>query len=103
VGRSLFGLEAELAVSATFGGRSIPVEHVASAFAQVARRNLVHLRGGHSRCFLANGGLFYIDHGCHPEYATAECTTPSEAVCHLLAGQRMVARLAALVRGEIGA
>jgi proteasome accessory factor A len=103
VARSLFGLEAELAVSATCGGTAVPVDHVAWAFAQAAQRTLVHLRGGRGRIFLANGGLFYIDHGCHPEYATAECTTPTDAVCHLLAGQRLVARLAAIARDELRA
>lgn len=53
--------------------------------------------------FLANGGLFYVDCGSHPEWATPECTTPSEAVCHLRAGERQVASLASLARDELGA
>jgi proteasome accessory factor A len=99
----LFGLEAELALGATTEGTSIPVDRAVDALARLAERKLVHLRDGGSRMYLANGSLFYVDHGHHPEIATPECTTPWEAVCHLLAGQRMVARLASLVREEIGA
>jgi hypothetical protein len=99
----LFGLEAELALGATTEGTSIPVEGAVAALARLAGRRLVHLRDEGSRMYLANGSLFYVDHGYHPEIATPECTTPWEAVCHLIAGQRMVAGLADLVRGEIAA
>jgi proteasome accessory factor A len=103
VGKRLFGLEAELAVSATRNGRALPAGTIVGALAQIAQRTLTHLSGGGSRMFLANGGLFYVDCGFHPEWATPECTTPSEAVSHLRAGERMVARLANLAREELEA
>lgn len=103
MGNRLFGLEAELAVSATRDGRALPTGAVVGALAQVAQRTLAYLPGGGSRMFLASGGLFYVDCGNHPEVATPECTTPSEAVCHLRAGERMVARLAGLARDELKA
>ena len=103
MGNRLFGLEAELAVSAIREGRALPTGAVVGALAQVAQRTLAYLPGGGSRMFLASGGLFYVDCGNHPEVATPECTTPSEAVCHLRAGERMVARLASLARDELKA
>jgi proteasome accessory factor A len=101
MGASLFGLEAELAVSARKNGASVPVADLVEALADVARRELTHLRGGGSRMFLANGALFYIDAGHHPEVATPECTTPWQAVSHLRSVERMVAGLAARVREEL--
>ena len=103
MGGSLFGIEAELAVSASARGRVIPVVDLAGALLRVAERTLVHLRGSGSRFFLSNGGLLYVDCGHHPEFATPECTTPAEAVCHLTAGQRTLTRLATLAGGELGA
>jgi proteasome accessory factor A len=53
--------------------------------------------------FLPNGGLLYVDVGCHPEVATPECTTPWEAVSQLRAGERTVHRLALLAAREVEA
>ncbi len=97
---SLFGLEAELAISARKGETAVPVMEAVQALAHLAERELVHLRGDGSRLFLANGSLFYIDAGCHPEVATPECETPWQAVCHLRGAERMIAGLAALMRKE---
>lgn len=94
----LFGLEAELALSLICGGRAIPTEHAVDALALVARRKLVHLPGQGNRMYLANGSLFYVDCGHHPEVATPECTTPWEAVSHLRAAERVVADLAGEMR-----
>jgi proteasome accessory factor A len=101
--RSLFGLEAELAVSATQGSRALPTDRLVERLRDVACRTLVHLPGGGSRLFLANGGLFYVDCGMHPEVATPECTTPEEALSHLRAGERLVLRLARAAAAEVGA
>ena len=97
---SLFGLEAELAISARKGGKAVPVTAAVEAFVEVAARELTFLRGDGSRMFLANGALLYIDAGMHPEVATAECTNPREAVCQLRGAERMVAQLAAHVCKE---
>ena len=101
--RSLFGLEAELAVSAPAPMGSDQDCDIVGAIARAADRTLVHLPGGGSnRWFLANGGLLYVDYGSKLEWATAECTTPWEAVAHFLAGQRLVLALGQLVRTELG-
>ena len=102
MGTSLFGLEAELAISARKGNARVPVSDLVEALDHVARRELPHLRGGGNRMFLANGALFYIDAGCHPEVATPECTTPWQAVSHLRSAERMIAGLASRVREEQG-
>lgn len=98
LGRCLFGLEAELAVSATAEGRAIAVGDIVGALAKSAERTLVHLKGASNGLYLANGSHMLVDIGEHLEIATAECTTPWEAVCQLRAGQRTVARLADLIR-----
>ena len=63
---------------------------------------LVHLRGTGDRLFLANGALFYVDVGGHPEVATPECETPWQAVSHLRAAERMLAGLGELMRKKHG-
>ena len=45
---------------------------MAQALFDVARRVLVHLRGTGDRLFLANGALFYVDVGGHPESGDAQ-------------------------------
>ena len=92
---SLFGLEAELAISARKGQTAVPVEDTVRALFDLAGRRLVHLRGEGSRMFLDNGSLFYIDAGSHPEVATPECVTPWQAVSYLRGAERVVANLAA--------
>lgn len=99
---SLFGLEAELALSTTTRGPAVPLDRAVSALVQRAQNKLVHLRGHGSRMYLANGSLFYVDCGLHPEVATPECTTPWEAVSHLRAAESMVAELAMALREELG-
>lgn len=50
---------------------------------------------------LGNGARLYVDHG-HPEYATPECTSASDAVRWELAGHAIVARAAALASERLG-
>jgi proteasome accessory factor A len=102
MGASLFGLEAELALSTT--GRNAPValDRAVGTLFRLAQDRLVYLRGCVSRLYLANGSLFYVDCGAHPEVATPECTTPWEAVSHLRAAESMVAKLAMALREELG-
>ena len=91
----LFGLEEELAVSASFpDGQPVPVEFLAGRLIGQACVRLPHLSGGGTRLFLANGSLLYVDCGSHPEVATPECTTPWEAVAHLRAAERTLAEVA---------
>ena len=98
----VFGLEAELAVSALRQGKSVSVHDTVYGLAEIAVRTLPHLPGGGSRMFLGNGSLLYVDCGDHPEVATPECSTPGEALCHLRAGERLVGQLAARLRAESG-
>lgn len=51
---------------------------------------------------LGNGGRFYVDHG-HPEYATPETTSATDALVWELAGDRLVAEAAALASARAGA
>jgi proteasome accessory factor A len=102
MGASLFGLEAELALSTT-GKHAVALELAVGSLFRLAQDRLVHLPGYGSRLYLANGSLFYVDCGAHPEVATPECTTPWEAVSHLRAAESMVARLAMDLRRELGA
>ncbi len=54
---------------------------------------LSSLNGDEDRLWLPNGGLLYIDQDLL-EYATPECASPVEALAHVLAGDREIARLA---------
>lgn len=44
--------------------------------------------------FLPNGGRLYVDLGSHPEYATAECRTVTDAVAQDRAGETIVRTMA---------
>ena len=95
----LFGLETEYAFAAT-GARGMPLsrEQCVNSFMQMACQRLPHLRGRHSSgIFLQNGARFYVDCGLHPELTTPECTSPTDAVRYVLAGERILCDLAAAV------
>ncbi len=98
----LFGLEAELALSTFTTGAPIPVARAVSVLEHLARSRLEHVCGVGNQCYLANGGLFHIDSGQHPEIATPECLTPVDAVAHLKAAERQVAQLLEPLRLELG-
>ena len=103
MGDRLFGMEAELAVSGRRGTDVIAPGHLVAQLAAVARRTLKGLSSANNRLYLGNGGVFYVDCGDHPEYATPECVTPAEAVSHLRAGERLVERLAHIAGEELAA
>jgi len=86
----LMGVETEYAVAG-------PGKHGEAAHALVreARSRLAHLPGHPAGIFLANGARLYMDTGSHPEYCTPECAHPSEAVRHVLAGERILEDLVA--------
>lgn len=50
--------------------------------------------GGSSNVFISNGSRLYLDVGSHPEYATAECSLPSELIASDKAGERIFGELA---------
>jgi proteasome accessory factor A len=56
----------------------------------------LHCTGNHD-VFTVNGSRVYVDVGLHPEVATAECSTPEEAVLFTRAGDRLLARAARIM------
>lgn len=89
------GAETEyaLAVVDRAGRRGDP-ESAARDLFELAKAHFPHLTSSDGQgVFLGNGGKFYIDVGCHPEYATPECSSPWELVRYTAAGDRIMARL----------
>ncbi|MBN1421533.1 MAG: proteasome accessory factor PafA2 family protein [Planctomycetes bacterium] len=99
----LFGMETEYALTA-FGRRAIRREEVISHILRDIAARHAHLpRPGPTGMFFANGGSFYIDYGSHPEMATPECTTPTDLVRYVLAGEKILSDAADRVAAETGA
>jgi hypothetical protein len=94
--KQLFGLETEYAFTALDAqGQSVDREATVDQLMHLARSTLPHLPDMHSSgMFLQNGSRFYVDAGPHPEFCTPECTTPWDAVRYVLAGEKILARLA---------
>jgi proteasome accessory factor A len=92
----LLGVETEYAVSGRDArGHPIPTHRLAEAVMRAARTTLPHLDDEFSSgVFLQNGGRLYVDAGQHPELTTPECSTPSEVVRYIVAGERIVLDLA---------
>jgi len=92
--RCLFGVETEYALG--------PAEHrgfILEKLLELAREKLRHLPGVRGcDLFLANGSRLYVDCGEHPELATPECTTPSEVVRYVLAGEMILDDLVSQIR-----
>jgi hypothetical protein len=99
----LFGIETEYAF-AVLGryGQPLSAEPLLLRLMDMARERLPCLGDEYSRgIFLANGARFYIDCGLHLEMTTPECTNPWDIVRYILAGEKMLDRLAAeLQAGE---
>jgi proteasome accessory factor A len=51
-------------------------------------------RARSTNTYLTNGSRLYLDVGSHPEYATAEARTPTEALLQDVAGERIMRHLA---------
>ncbi|MEC9059682.1 MAG: Pup--protein ligase [Actinomycetota bacterium] len=87
--RRIMGLENEYGVTCTIRGqrRLSPDEVARYLFRRVVSW------GRSSNVFLANGARLYLDVGSHPEYATPECDSVYEVVCHDRAGERILERL----------
>ncbi len=61
----------------------------------IARSRLVAVADAQSHgLYLQNGARFYVDAGSHPEYSTPECSSPTDVVRHVLAGERILRGLA---------
>lgn len=87
--RRIFGLENEYGVTCTLRGqrRLSPDEVARYLFRRVVSW------GRSSNVFLENGARLYLDVGSHPEYATPECDSIYDLVCHDKAGERILERL----------
>jgi len=99
----LMGFEQEMALCATKPGSASPdPDMLLNEISAIAGESLVHLRGmGEGGIFLANGGRLYVD--CQKyEYASPECSAPDEIVKYLLAGERILAKLASDLAEKIG-
>ena len=100
--QTLFGVETEYAcVPVVLADTDEGLVTVPDYLMERARRTLVHLPDRRSPgMFLGNGARFYVDCGSHPEYATPECDNPWDVVRHVLAGDRILASLAADVGSD---
>ena len=87
--RRIFGLENEYGITCTLRGqrRLSPDEVARYLFRRVVSW------GRSSNVFLANGARLYLDVGSHPEYATPECDSIYDVVCHDRAGERILEEL----------
>jgi proteasome accessory factor A len=91
VRRRVIGIENEYGVTYTDDGqrRLTPDEVARYLFRRVVSW------GRSSNVFLDNGARLYLDVGSHPEYATPECDSALQAVCHDKAGEQLLRELAA--------
>ena len=89
--RRIFGIETEYGITCTLRGqrRLTPDEVARYLFRSVVQW------GRSSNVFLDNGGRLYLDVGSHPEFATPECDSVSEACLYEMAGNRILNELVA--------
>ncbi len=87
--RRIIGLETEYGLRARRDGRILsPDEAGHLLFVPLARSR------GATSAFLPGGGRLYLDVGSHPEYATPECTSATDAVVADRAGDEVMLSLA---------
>jgi proteasome accessory factor A len=86
--RRILGLETEFGLTWA-GGALTPEEAARELFQDVVAW------GRSSNVFLVNAARLYLDVGSHPEYATAECVTLTDLIAQDVAGQRILAQMAA--------
>jgi hypothetical protein len=90
---TLVGTETEYAITALDErGGLLPLDGILRSFQEHAARR-PSMSGNESGVFLSNGSRFYVD-GSHPEYASAEASSPWDVVRLALAGDRLMAQLA---------
>jgi proteasome accessory factor A len=87
--KRIYGLENEFGIAFTsHGRRTLPSEKVVRYLFE----KLITTEG-FLNVFLENGARFYLDTGCHPEYATPECASPQDVVIYDKAGERILENL----------
>lgn len=102
-GKLLFGLETEFGFTLSDDqGTRVSTSAALVSYLQVCAGKFAHLPGhGDGRMFLPNGSLLYPDLG-HPEYATAESSSPVALLQSLRAGESMLADAAAELESRNG-
>jgi proteasome accessory factor A len=89
--QTLMGIETEYAIS---GPRGSQREAMATLLVDYVLETTASLPGVHRYDrFLANGSRFYIDNGSHPELSTPECSSPSEVLRYVRAGDELLTRV----------
>jgi proteasome accessory factor A len=87
--KRIYGLETEFGIAFTCNGRrTLPSEKVVRYLFE----KLITTEG-FLNVFLENGARFYLDTGCHPEYATPECASPMDVMIYDKAGERILENL----------
>ena len=87
--KRIYGLENEFGIAFTCNGRrTLPSEKVVRYLFE----KLITTEG-FLNVFLENGARFYLDTGCHPEYATPECASPMDVTIYDKAGERILENL----------
>ncbi len=87
--KRIYGLENEFGIAFTCDGRrTLPSEKVVRYLFE----KLITTEG-FLNVFLENGARFYLDTGCHPEYATPECASPMDVMIYDKAGERILENL----------
>src|SRR3972149_10170242 len=84
--RRIFGLENEYGlIFSPDDKKSIPTERLLEyIFERIINESV------YPNTFLINGARFYLDIGCHPEYATPECDNILELIAHDKAGESLI-------------
>ena len=87
--KRIYGIENEFGIAFTCDGRrTLPSEKVVRYLFE----KLITTEG-FLNVFLENGARFYLDTGCHPEYATPECASPMDVMIYDKAGERILENL----------
>jgi proteasome accessory factor A len=95
--KRIYGLENEFGIAFTSNGRrTLPSEKVVRYLFE----KLITTEG-FLNVFLENGARFYLDTGCHPEYATPECASPEDVVIYDKAGERILENLLHYAQGKV--
>jgi len=95
--RRIYGIETEYGITFSLRGqrRLSPDEVSRFLFRKVVAW------GRSSNVFLENGSRLYLDVGSHPEYATAECDSLTDAVAQDKAGESILRELVEYAQGQL--
>jgi len=97
VQKRIYGIETEYGIIFSPEGRkTLPVEKAIRFLFEklITTEHFLNV-------FLENGARFYQDTGCHPEYATPECSSPGQLIVYDRAGERILEDLQAYAEEKI--